>query len=40
MTISVDAQMNQITGPQDDSIHRPMAAKGKKTDKVTAATCQ
>ena len=40
MTVSVTAQMNQITGPQDASIHSPIAAKGKNTASVTAATCQ
>ena len=28
--------MNQITGPQDASIHRPMAANGKNTASTTA----
>ena len=40
ITVSVTAQMNQITGPHDASIHRPIAANGKNTASVTVATCQ
>ena len=35
ITVSVAAQMNQITGPHDAIIHRPIAAKGN----LPTATC-
>ena len=37
---SVPAQISQMTGPQDASIHSPMAAKGKKAASVTLTTRQ
>ncbi len=40
MTPSSTAHKTQITGPQEASIHSPMAANGKSAASTTLATCQ